>query len=120
MIRRAARTDRNHSEIAGAFVSLGMAVRSLAAVGGGIPDLIVSCGPAPDPEAEMSFAGVNVLVEVKDGEKPPSARKLTPEQIEFRKEWRGPVATVKDLDGVETVVKIMRRFHAEGMRNGTD
>jgi hypothetical protein len=95
-MRRAAKVDRNHSEIAGAFVAMGCSVRSLAAVGGGMPDLIVG------------MPGINMLVEVKDGEKPPSARKLTDDQAKFHAEWRGPVATVKDLAGVETVVRFMK------------
>lgn len=95
-MRRAARTDRNHSEVAGAFVALGCSVRSLAAVGGGMPDLIVG------------LPGVTMLVEVKDGAKPPSKQKLTPDQVKFHAEWKGPVATVKDLAGVETVVRMMR------------
>jgi hypothetical protein len=95
-VRRAARVDANHSEIAGAFVALGCSVRSLAAVGGGIPDLLVAT------------TGCNMLVEVKDGKKPPSAQKLTPDQIKFHDEWKGPKATVKDLAGVQTVVRMMR------------
>lgn len=95
-MRRAARVDANHSEIAGAFVKLGCSVRSLAAVGGGMPDLIVSKG------------GFTILVEIKDSAKPPSARKLTPDQIKFHAEWQGAVATVIDLKGVQTVVKFIQ------------
>jgi hypothetical protein len=95
-VRRAAKVDRNHSEIAGAFVALGCSVRSLAAVGGGMPDLIVS------------VPGFCMMVEVKDGEKPPSARKLTEDQVKFHAEWQGPLSTVRDLDGVEVAVKFMR------------
>jgi hypothetical protein len=95
-LKRFPRLDANHHEIAGAFVDLGCSVRSLAAVGGGMTDLIVG------------LPGINILVEVKNGEKPPSAQKLTDDQVKFHAEWKGPIATVKDLAGVETVVRMMR------------
>lgn len=103
-MRRAAKIDRNHGEIAGAFIALGCRVRSLAAVGGGMPDLLIS------------VPGCNMLVEVKDGDKPPSARKLTPDQVKFHAEWTGPISTVIDLDGVQAVVRLMRT--ANGVRLG--
>lgn len=39
-------------------------------------------------------AGRNYLFEVKDGSKPPSARKLTPTQRGLRAEWRGQYTVV--------------------------
>ena len=45
--------------------------------GDGIPDLLVG------------FRGQTFLLECKDGEKPPSARKLTPAEQKFFDEWRG-------------------------------
>lgn len=95
-MRRAARTDRNHSEIAAAFVAMGCSVRSLAAVGGGMPDLLVG------------VYGCNMLVEVKDGEKSPSQRKLTPDQIKFHAEWKGPKMVIERLADVEKAVRGMR------------
>lgn len=53
----------------------GVQVLSLAALGKGVPDLL------------CAFRGRLVLVEVKDGSKPPSARKLTPDQEQFHKAW---------------------------------
>jgi hypothetical protein len=40
---------------------------------------------------------VNLLLEVKDGSKPPSARKLTPDEAEWHSAWRGQVVTVKSV-----------------------
>lgn len=76
-MRRAAKVDRNQPEIVAALRKVGADVFSLAAVGDGIPDLLVG------------FRGVTVLMEVKDGSKPPSARQLTPDQIEWHAAWRG-------------------------------
>jgi Holliday junction resolvase len=82
-VRRAARVDRNQSEIIAALRNAGATVQSLAAVGFGCPDLLVG------------FQGATLLMEVKDGSKPPSARALTPDQIEWHLLWRGrPVAVV--------------------------
>lgn len=85
-MRRAARTDSNHSEIVAALRSFGASVRSLASVGQGMPDLLVGIG------------GRNVLLEVKDGAKPPSARRLTPDEQHFFDSWTGQVAKVESVD----------------------
>jgi hypothetical protein len=82
-VRRAAKVDANQSEIVAAFRKAGATVTPLHAVGQGCPDLLVG------------FRGVNYLVEVKDGAKPPSARKLTPDQVSWHDTWRGQVAVVK-------------------------
>ena len=90
MIRRTqSKRDGNHKEIVKAFRDSGCTVLDLASVGGGCPDLLVGYG------------GRNILVEVKDGSKPPSARKLTPDQVVFCDSWRGGcVYVVEDIDGV--------------------
>lgn len=84
-MRRAARTDANHAEIVAALRAVGATVRSLAAVGSGVPDLLVG------------FRGTNVLLEVKDGRKPPSARKLTPDEERFLATWRGRAVVVESV-----------------------
>ena len=86
-MRRAAKVDRNQSEIVDALRMVGATVQPLHAVGKGCPDLV--CG----------FRGVNYLIECKDGEKSPSRRILTPDQVDFHSTWRGQIAiaeTVKD------------------------
>jgi hypothetical protein len=76
-MRRAARTDATHAEVVGALRACGAKVRSLATVGDGMYDLLV--GHVPSKRL--------ALFEVKDGSKPPSARALTPDQVEFTAEW---------------------------------
>lgn len=89
MIRRAAKKDANHAEIVDALRAAGCGVCDLAAVGGGVPDLLV-CGPVyPFPAC---------LIEIKDGAKPPSARKLTPDQERFHAAWKGPIHVVTSAD----------------------
>ena len=84
-MRRAARIDENHNEIVDALREAGCTVLSLAAVGKGCPDILVG----------RDYT--NYLLEIKDGNKPPSARKLTPEQKEFFKMWRGNMCKVNNI-----------------------
>jgi hypothetical protein len=86
-MRLAAKTDRNHAEIMQALRGHRCDVLSLAAVGNGCPDLLVW-----SPWTRSLH-----LLEVKDGEKPPSARKLTPDQVKFHTEWRGPISVVTSV-----------------------
>ena len=76
-MRRAAKTDRNQAEIVSALRSIGATVQPLHTVGQGVPDLLVG------------FRGQTLLMEIKDGNKPPSARELTPDQQEWISAWRG-------------------------------
>jgi hypothetical protein len=65
MARFRAKTDGNHTDVVTALRSVGAGVQSLASIGDGCPDLLVA------------FRGVWYVLEVKDGSKPPSHRKLT-------------------------------------------
>lgn len=83
-MRRAARLDQNHTDVVEALEQIGCLVLSLASMGKGVPDLLV-CTPR----------GVLLLFEVKDGSKPPSARRLKPDQVEWHDAWkRAPLHVV--------------------------
>ena len=83
MTRRAPKTDRNQAEIVDALRKAGVVVHPTHMVGAGFPDLV--CG----------YRGRTELLECKDGNAPPSARKLTPAQQEFIASWPGsPVHVV--------------------------
>lgn len=93
---RAAKVDANQSEIVAALRKAGASVQPLHSVGQGVPDLL------------CAIAGVTFLVEVKDGEKPPSAQKLTPDQVEWHSKWRAPVYIVNSqAQAVDLVQKII-------------
>lgn len=81
-MRRAARTDAVQAEIVAALRAVGASVWVTSAVGGGFPDLVIG------------FRGQSFLLEVKDGAKPPSARRLTPDEQAWHAAWRGQVAVV--------------------------
>jgi hypothetical protein len=43
---------------------------------------------------------------VKDGSKPPSARKLTEDQVKWHAEWRGQVAVVENVEqAIEAITR---------------
>ena len=73
----AARVDANHADIVATLRRIGCLVQDLSAVGKGVPDLLICC-----PNGRL------VLLEVKDGTKPPSARELTPQQRAWHLSWR--------------------------------
>lgn len=83
-----AKADANQTEIVAALRTYGCLVQHLHIVGEGVPDLLIGI--------HKRFG----LVEIKDGSKSPSQRKLTPAQIKFWDEWQGfPMALVTDVDG---------------------
>jgi hypothetical protein len=72
-MRRSAKVDANQAEIVAALRKAGAHVQSLATIGKGCPDLMVS------------HAGVWHLFEVKDPDKPQSKRALTADQEEWHR-----------------------------------
>lgn len=80
---RAKKVDVNQMEIVATLRKIGATVQSLATVGNGCPDLLVG------------FQGKNYLMEVKDGDKVPSAKKLTEDQVKWHKDWFGTVHVVE-------------------------
>ena len=90
-MRRASAVDSNQAEIVAALRKRGHLVQSLAAVGGGVPDLLVGVSLPTAQNASGHF----MLLEVKDGRKVPSARRLTPLETAWHAAFKGfPVAVV--------------------------
>lgn len=94
--RKAARVDANQAEIIKAARRLGATVEVTSAVGKGFPDFV------------MGIFGINFLIEVKDGEKVPSQRKLTDDQVRWHHKWNGTVHVIKSVDEIiELIQKIL-------------
>jgi hypothetical protein len=93
-MRRAAKIDANQTQIVEALRTAGATVQSLAAVGQGVPDLLVG------------YCGKTILMEVKDGRKPPSERRLTPDQLKWHGDWNGGWLSV--VDGVEAALRVLK------------
>lgn len=89
-MRRAAKIDRNHNEIADAFRQLGWTVKPVHQLKNFVDILI-------------SKNGRTVCVEIKDGELIPSKRKLTDGEKEFKESWQGEWALV---ESVEDAIKL--------------
>lgn len=87
MARRAAKVDANQARIVKALRDVGASVTSLAAVGSGVPDLLVG------------FRRNTYIFECKDGDKPPSQQRLTDDQVVWHRDWRG--GTLKVVRSVE-------------------
>lgn len=86
-MRRRAKVDANQPAIVAALRRCGCKVQSLAAVGQGVPDLLVM------------RAGRLSLLEVKDPSQDPCKRVLTPAQRDWHAEWTGaPVAIVETVE----------------------
>lgn len=95
MTRRAARVDANQTEIVEALRAVGCAVLSLAAIGKGVPDLLVW-------RRGLGY----VLIEVKDGNKAPSRQALTDDQARFHDEWPGPVIIANSVSAALRAVGV--------------
>jgi hypothetical protein len=80
------RVDANQKSIVAALRDLGATILILSNVGKGCPDICVG------------WRGFNYLFEIKDGSKPPSARKLTEAEQAFHLMWRGQIEIITSLE----------------------
>ncbi len=85
-MRRNARIDTNQPEIVKALRAIGASVTHTHMIGRGFPDIVVG------------FRGVNTLMEIKDGNKPPSKRRLTPDEADWHESWQGYACVVESVD----------------------
>jgi len=96
-MRRAARRDANEGDIIKAMRAEGAYVKVINDEG--LFDLLVA------------YTGPNgfqhtLLIEVKDGSKPPSARRLTPAEQKFHDEW--PLSNLFIIISPEDAVALLR------------
>lgn len=109
MPSRAKKRDRNHAECVAEFRRLGCSVLDLGSVGEGVPDVLVGitygwAEQVRSGEWRYKESKVNVLAEIKDGEK----AKLTVRQSEWHTDWKGQVCIVRNLEDVRNLVKSYR------------
>jgi hypothetical protein len=93
-MRHAARIDANQEQVVSALRAMGATVR-IVTQGNGLPDLLVG------------FRGVTILMEVKDGQKVPSARRLTPAEQKFFDEWRGGIVAI--VNSVDEAIDLLKK-----------
>lgn len=85
--RRAAKADANQSEIVKAFRNLGWYVL--------IVSQLKNCC-----DIFVSKDGRTIAVEIKDGSKAPSQRKLSEGEQKFKDEWKGEWMLVESVEDV--------------------
>lgn len=93
------KVDANQPDIIKALRKAGASVTPTHALGQGFPDIAVG------------FNGITVLMEIKNGELPPSKRRLTPDEEQWHSAWRGCAAVVCSaeealaiLDGINCII----------------
>ena len=93
-MRKHGRIDANHKEIVDALRGIGASVLSLANLGNGAPDLLVS------------LRGENFLLEVKTAK-----GRLTEDEMRFMSEWSGQINIVRNVEqAIEVVTEPRARF----------
>ena len=82
------RVDANQKQVVSQLRKCGFSVLILSNIGKGCPDLLVGLN------------GVNLLVELKDENKPPSAKKLTPDEVQFFDTWKGKAILAENAEQI--------------------
>jgi Holliday junction resolvase len=96
-MRRASRIDANQDQIVNVLRAYGATVQSLATVGNGCPDLLVG------------YQGKTLLMEIKDGNKMPSKKKLNDLQTNWHANWRGGALAL--VDNPESALRMIRTLN---------
>lgn len=91
-MRKAARIDDNQNQLVRNLRAIGASVKVLSMVGKGFPDIAVG------------WNGNNYLFEIKDPNKVPSKRKLTPDEQVFFDTWSGQRAIVETIEDCLTIM----------------
>ena len=81
---------------------MGVSVWITASIGKGAGDVVlgVTCHDG---------RRLNLIVEIKDGAKPPSAQKLTPDEQEFHLNWKGQICVIKnELEAIVLIEDIRK------------
>src|SRR4030095_2362561 len=94
-MRRAAKVDRNQSEIVTALRDVGASVQPLHTIGQGCPDVLVG------------YRGMNFVLEIKDGKAPPSKRRQTHDEQDWFEEWKGEAMIVESVDDALRAIGVL-------------
>jgi hypothetical protein len=94
-MRTAAKIDSNQNGIVKSLRQVpGVSVFITSQIGKGFVDII--CG----------YKKTNYLIELKDGNKVPSKRKLTPDEETFHKDWEGQISVAESLEDVLKIIGV--------------
>ena len=94
------RVDANQQELVKVMRRLGCTWRSTHEIPGALDGII-------------GVAGIDQRIEIKDGSKVPSARKLTTAEAEEIDMWRGRKPVI--IESVEQLVELVNKLRKEGV-----
>lgn len=90
MIRK---TDANHKQIINQLRKIpNISVFSTHTIGKGFPDIVIG------------YKGFNYLIEIKDGAKSKSQKKLTEAEEKFFFDWNGQVSIAENIDDILKII----------------
>lgn len=96
------KVDRNQPEIVRTLRKAGFSVAITSSLGQGFPDLVIAL-PRANLEPWMA------LVEIKDGSKPLSAQKLTPDEVKFKDNWKGNYQIIRSEEDVALLLDTLMK-----------
>lgn len=96
-MRKRARVDDNQNEIVSRLKQIyGLSVRVTSMIGSGFPDLV------------LGWRGKNYLIELKDGKKSASRKKLTEHEKKMKDQWFGQFDVCESIDEILAVIGILK------------
>ncbi len=107
----AKRTDGNHAEIVQDLRAAGYSVHSTHELGDGFPDIIVGVSVCHVWGTDLRQADIhktinrNFLFEIKNPARPPSARKLTPDETFWHRDWAGQVDVIERAEDAVRIIE---------------
>ena len=103
--RFARRVDANQRAVTAELRVLGYSVELTHTVGGGFPDLAVGRW------------GITCNVELKNPDKPPSQRKLTPAEREWHGAWKGCSMVAETAEEIDCFMRDLHNGNHEATRD---
>lgn len=94
-MRRIAKVDTNHTEIVNGLRKYGASVLNTHQLKKSF-DILVG------------YKGVNIIMEIKDGNKPPSQRELSDGEQEFKDTWKGGEYHV--VLSLEDAINVLKKY----------
>ena|SRR5947207_15812238 len=96
------RIDENQNEIVKVLRELGASVLILSAVGKGCPDILIGL-------SDCKGVKHNILVEIKDGKKSSSQKRLTKDEQKFFDTWKGRVVVISSIAEAVLLFNLVRK-----------
>ena len=98
-MRARGKIDANQTAVVQALRATGMTVWITSQMGNGAPDMVVG------------WRGLNIMLEIKDGDNVPSAQKLTVAEQNFSDTWAGQICIANSAEGaVLAVIEHWRKW----------